>query len=796
MALNDEDDDFDFSDDLDLDALPANTLQELESAAIASTQHQDKGFVNNSFIPYQENVTLQNGYGYTNVPPQYTTQNVPPPADSDYGDDEIINLDDESLPAQAFDSHGPRMDSFAPVQPQWAPDSAAQYSQAGQNHYSNQHVQYAQQEHFYEGTTVEMEMPTQGTQVDTNQLLARIKKLEQEKARLNREVDAEKSKVMSKSGEADIVRRRLEAATKEQERKIAALQHEQNEKIKRLNADLEKMKRERDQIETDKFFTEQSLAREADKAKARRNLKNAPVAKSNKVVSMSPSTTPKRHKSLPYRGGDGFDDTDIIMTSPSKSRDRKAFTPKQGGKRKRQTVDHSPPPALQFSESTEGPKLKEEPSSVELQLDPTLLAKLQKEDHRFELFERFVNHRSSNGDDRVLEALTQYAFPSKPEKKLSSILYDQISDIALEDDVHVLALKFSHVFLSLWGQCLKETYYAPIYLILDGLQFILACEPCTTAVALTERALPLIIDSVDLVAVPIARASTNPSFLSARDAPDQVKLRQEIDVLDCLSLMHVIAISCVMRSDAIMTFWQIVPFDHVLILLNKAQPYHQIMLMLRILSTSSLSTTLGAIVSADSAPDQQTKRESDLLNRLTNLLFEIPKPLPEPNNATPPTPYSAEQIVTMRLQVLELLKTFAIRPHGSSTLAHNPYVLARLIRYLDASITSLYRHPLSPTHEPTVSSINETMRLVYYLMKAHPDVDIRSKLSAVQGGSHKYLVSLTRLAFSEGPERVLEAGIAEDVSDAAHELLDRGLSPEEGEGLLRAFAPQGVGSRS
>ena len=81
------------------------------------------------------------------------------------------------------------------------------------------------------------------------------------------------------------------------------------------------------------------------------------------------------------------------------------------------------------------------------------------------------------------------------------------------------------------------------------------------------------------------------------------------------------------------------------------------------------------------------------------------------------------------------------------------------------------------------------MRLFYHLVKCHPEMDVKTKLSAVQGGHHKYLVSLTRLAFSES--LALEAGIEEDVVEAAHAVLDEGLSPEEGEGLLRVFSTAG-----
>ena len=817
---NDEDDEFEFDDD-DLDQLPANALQQLEANALLST-HQPR--VNapiantntNTFLPNQSYGTDQAGFRIPDAP--YSTTANPQPQDGyDYGEDEVINLDDESL-VQVPDSHRHAHDIYPPQNSQWALDAAIQYTQNGQNQYSAredeyneglynnyqyENAQYSQAAYNqapYDGA-MEAERPaTQRSQVDIGRLLERIKKLEQEKVRLNRELQTEKSRSMSKSGEVDIVRRRLEAANKEHDRKIAALQQAHNEAAAKQKAELERIRRDREQIETNNLFLEHDLAREAERNK---RVKRMGPPNKARTANASPSRTPKREKSreqsLPFR--DGFDDDDLVMISPSKNRDRgKTVTPRQGGKRKRQVMDQSPIAALELSEPREPPKLLAQETSVssDLQIDARILEKLGREDHRFELLQRLVNHRSSDGEDRVLETLTRYAFPSNKGKKLSSILYDQIADAVFEEDAHILALKFCHVFLSLWDQCLREEYYGPTYLIIDGLQFILACEPCSTAVALTERALPLIVASIDLVAIPIARAATDATYRATRNESAEAKLRQEIDVQECLNLLHVIATSCVTSSEAITFFWKNIAMDFVLLMLMKAQPLTQVITMLHILSTSSLPTTLGAIVPADSAPDQQAKREHDTLNRLTSLLFEIPEP-PQPiiestptegDTTSTPISYAPEQISSLRLQVLHLLTTFSFTPHGSHTLAHDPHLLSRLIRHLDACLTSLYMSALSPTHKPTISAINQTMRLLHRLLRAHPDVNIKANMSLVPGRSHKYVVALSRITFSEC--LVFEEGIDEDVMNAAHAILDEGLSPEEGEGLVDAFASAGT----
>ncbi|KAF2467321.1 uncharacterized protein BDR25DRAFT_305714 [Lindgomyces ingoldianus] len=726
----DEDDDFAFS-DCDLDDLPANTLQQLETAAIELTQH----------------------------PP-----NPHRAADSDYGledGDEVINLDDDAAPPPPL-----------PQLPQLPrPSSPRAHDHNGSSH-----------------DAIEAEEQPRRSQVDVGQLLRRIKKLEQDKARLNRDLQGEKSKALSRSGEVDTVRRRFEAATRENERRLLALQQSHSHDFAKQKAELEKMRRERETAQTNNLFLEHDLAREADRARrVKKGAKEAAVA--GPKANASPVGTPKRPKALPFR--DGFDDEDIVMASPTKNRDRpKPPTPRQVGKRKRQITDQSPIPALQLSEPRGGPKAQEPSVQTHAKLDAAMLEKLRRDDHRFDLLHRLVNHRSSNGTDRVLEALTQYALPSRPDKRLSSILYDDLSHCSVGHDVRQLALRICYIFLSLWDRCLREKYYAPVYLFLDALQFILACEPASTAVALTERAIPLIMAAVDLVSVPVARAATNVKHIPDLYSPSQRAICTHIDVLECLNLLYVIATSCVTSTEAITRFWQSIPIDFALVLLMKAQPLPHIMLMLRILSTSSLPTTLGAIVAVGSMPDQQAKREVDMIDRLTLLLFETPEALPDPDGkALPPTPCSAKDIWDLRIRVLALLTNFSISDYGSSRLANHRNCVGRLIKHLDFSLSYLYTSPLLPTQSLTITSINISMKLIYHLMTSHPDIDIKSKLGAVQGGSHKYLVALTRLAFSEG--LVLEEGIEEDVVDAAHAILDEGLSPEEGEGLLRVFSSGG-----
>ena len=65
------------------------------------------------------------------------------------------------------------------------------------------------------------------------------------------------------------------------------------------------------------------------------------------------------------------------------------------------------------------------------------------------------------------------------------------------------------------------------------------------------------------------------------------------------------------------------------------------------------------------------------------------------------------------------------------------------------------------------------------------DFFLVKKLAAVPGSSHHHRVGLSRLAFSQG--LVLEKDIDDDVVDCARKMLDRVITPDEGEALAQAF---------
>lgn len=227
-------------------------------------------------------------------------------------------------------------------------------------------------------------------------------------------------------------------------------------------------------------------------------------------------------------------------------------------------------------------------------------------------------------------------------------------------------------------------------------------------------------------------------------------------------------------------FWRHMRYDFVLMMLNCSQPIRDITLMLNLLSTSIRAESFGSV---QETQQDQLANENYIVDRVANLLSETP----QPDEGQPP--YTAADICSMRLQAMYFLTSVAFNPvapaseHGSSVIAQHPTVLARMIRAMHDELDALYTYP--PERDLHATMVNGLMRLVYGVIRRHKNVDLQSKLCRVAGGKQKFLVVLTRLAFSEGP--ILEGGIDDETVEMAHEILDDAVTPQEAEALLEAF---------
>lgn len=546
-------------------------------------------------------------------------------------------------------------------------------------------------------------------------------------------------------------------------------------------AELEAGRKQREKMETDNRFLQHDLAQEADRTK---RLNGPGRARTAPGIGGTPKKTKKTGL------GDGFDDDEVRMVSPSASKDKsKDQTPRAGNKRKRSAQD-SPVAPLSFTQPIR-------PKSAEQNALP-VPAPLVQHELRYAFMQRTLNHRPYEGHQRTVEALTKYAYPSKPAESLSSMMLSSLTSPLSSDETN-LPLKLARIMLRLWRRCLEEVYYEPVYLLLDMIQSTLSTELSATVCQLIEEAVPICVRSVHLVADVVFQASTNLSFTTTPEYQSaQTQINPYIDVDDILDFLKRLCDAATLSPDNIQRLWRTMGFRSMLVMMHKAQPLSQTTVALQLLATSCMETSFGCICDpdAENGAQVQAQQEKSTIERLTSMLFEMPQaPKDEP-------PYSDHEILELRLEVLKVLKGLCQYDHGGLLLAQYRTAIGRLIRFLDIQVSRMYTTTPAigtalltddkPLHSLVAEAANTTVRLVYHLLRAHSEViNLQQKLAVIKGGWHKFLVSMTRIAFSD--RLVFEEGLDEESVEAAHQILDSVLSPEEGEAVVRAVeTPRGT----
>jgi hypothetical protein len=407
-----------------------------------------------------------------------------------------------------------------------------------------------------------------------------------------------------------------------------------------------------------------------------------------------------------------------------------------------------------------------------------------------------MNHRPHEGHVRTFEALAKACFPSEPDRTLVSLFGDQIG-VDSSADVEALAQAIASIMLDFWSRCLRERHFGPFLLILDLLKFVLNGQRATITVNLMEQALTLCVKSINLIAVEIATISLYGQSTKGTIKSDaRAQLMDELDIDEVVGFLHDLCQAAAIFPDRSRDFWSRLEIRFLLVLLNAAQPIFQVTTTLQMLGFSVFDSTFGAIVED---PDEQNSIENGLVAHLTSLLFVT---------FTPPAdeqPYTIEEITEVRLEILKLFMTMCQEDHGGRLLAQHRSAIGRLVRFLDGQVSRLYTvrpgvalEPDAPerrAHDLIVETINTTTKLLYHLMRTYDgSIDIVHKLRAVLGGYHKFLVSLSRVAFST--QLVFEEGIDDAAADAAHAILDRVLGPDDGEAVMQAVETPRSGTTS
>ncbi|KKY23143.1 putative dna repair protein rad26 [Diplodia seriata] len=702
-----DDDEFGSADDLD--TIPSDELRELETQALASTQHRRN----------------------SNAPPDPATPSqqaqAPPPPDPpqpeyEFPDADTIHLDGQPLLAQL-----PKDSATGPLQRfggnpavtattrRTAQDLANDQRESLYEHGLNRH---ARNSNYNLGGTAATSVPPPHSAEDlTNageeELKAKIDELQRAIEDVKKSKQEAEAQAQRRAGEAAILRGKYERADKEKVAKLASMRTACTEKVTSLEAQIEGLKREIEKLKTQYQFQEVELRAEAGKLKSRRNLKDGAA---NSKTGKPQATTPKKNRIAEY--GDGFDDGGVMEISPSKSREKsRNGTPRQGAKRKRNAMETSPAKPLPLSEPQQ-PQVPEDESIV-------------------------------------------------------------MPDAEQHDDILATVSKSDGKF--------KESYYKPLHVILDTLQFVLSFESLEKTASLAEEIVPLAQSSASLV------------VWTSLDNPE---LKQHIDLHECLCLMLTVSRSCVYDVGATTRFWSLVSHDFIRALF-KTPFLSTLSLTVQLLATSVTPTTFGPIPEELPVYSANPNKEVTALDYLVAFLQEAPPVVP-----------SQPALWSFRLTLLHAFSAFLPSPAAAAALATHRCFVGRLFILLNDAVATLYATaPRTPLAATLAHVANLGIRVAFVLLTEPATralVDRHERVAAVQGATHAHLVGLTRLAFVDvdadadviddgddggpaaaggfGGARVLEAGIEEEVVDMAHQLLDEFLSPAEGEELVKVFS--------
>lgn len=588
---------------------------------------------------------------------------------------------------------------------------------------------------------------------------------------MTEELAAAKSIAETKAGEIAIIRSNQAKLAENYERQVAALRKAMAEEVARHKEEVEAARAEGKMLATENAFLKQDLAEETMR------INNLKVK--GRAEEKAPGT-PKKHKALPFR--DGFDDDEILAVSPSKSTRFKRMTPTVGGKRKRKLSDDSAIP-LQL-----GPQPELGPMSVEVpvgdmsgdasdEVVPNRPAQIDKQTSQF--IKRLLNHRTFPNEQSDLEIMARLTFPSEPQQTLSAILLEETASLNFGNYL----LEYARAIISLWSRALHEKFFQPIPMFMGILRHTLALDAPSSAPELIESLVPVLQESAEINGIPRFKHSpvSRQNFGQVKQTPLS-ELQLLVDSTEALGLLYQMACSFLHVDRVLEKFWRYVRYDFVLMMLNCSQAISDIILTLNLLSTSIRIESFGSLQDTE---QDQVANENYIVDRVANLLSETP----QVDEGQPP--HMPSEICEMRLEALSLLMSVAFNQtapastHGSMVIATHSTVLARLIRAMHDELDALYASP--PEKELHASLVNGLMRLIYGVMRRHPEqADLQSKLCRVAGGKQKFLVVLTRLAFSEG--LILEAGIEDETVEMAHEILDDAVNPQEAEALLEAFS--------
>lgn len=355
-----------------------------------------------------------------------------------------------------------------------------------------------------------------------------------------------------------------------------------------------------------------------------------------------------------------------------------------------------------------------------------------------------------------------------------------------------LLVDFCELVVSMWARCFDERYWEPVKHLVSLICFTLYLHTTTIAVWTFKNLATTAQTTIFMLAE--GRHRVADGDLSKNEAYNGVE--EHVDTARILALLQLVAMACAttpIKTDGGQEFrtadlWQLLTLDFVLLLLTPKQRFEDVIGVLGLLSTSVLPASIGPIVE-DKEPAFVARV---VIERVSAKLVEFPISVT-----------TQDERRRIRTAALRTMIAFSRHQFGALQLASHSNALPRLVTCLSTSIDSLYDQqipasilPAQDDSQPIIDGsaslcriISQCVMLLHFLITSPETAntaDIAQKLSVSLAGSQRYLIALGRLTFAE-EDLVLESGLDSEVLEAAHELLELAVTPDEGELVSAAF---------
>ncbi|BFZ63043.1 hypothetical protein YB2330_004155 [Saitoella coloradoensis] len=241
------------------------------------------------------------------------------------------------------------------------------------------------------------------------------------------------------------------------------------------------------------------------------------------------------------------------------------------------------------------------------------------------------------------------------------------------------------------------------------------------------------------------------------------------------TLLFVVGAAGSTEEDILRKIWGTLGLEWTLMSLHPKQRPAVTSAALRTLHRSITPTSLGPLLPPST--DSNTNDEAERAKERTYLFDALTKYL---IRRSPQTSLSLKCLVIDVLARSHSLHSSTLQPRTTEKM-----LIPRLIRCITSTVTLAYNHPSGPS-PPLATLLRASVRLFRSIAPVDkPEQLLQEIVSAGTGTFQAFVVGMTRVAFDEWEGE--EEGWGDDVAEFAREVLECGVSPEEGDQIYEVM---------